>query len=69
MTGLIENFSRGNVTPIPSIYAQPRSVTDPESCIFYHTIDIPGYGTMKGEWDLRRGVLRPAPAGSAPARL
>jgi SAM-dependent methyltransferase len=58
MTGLIENFPRGTVTPIPSIYAQPRTVADPESCIFYHTIDIPGYGTMKGEWDLRRGVDR-----------
>jgi hypothetical protein len=58
MSGPSENFVRGNPTQSQSIYAQPRSVTDPQSCYFYHTIDIPGYGSMKGEWDLRQGVDR-----------
>src|SRR5271163_483658 len=58
MDVLSENSARANLTQTQSIYAQPRSVTDPESCFFYHTIDIPGYGTLKGEWDLRRGVDR-----------
>ncbi|HEV2177439.1 MAG TPA: hypothetical protein VGW33_09595 [Terriglobia bacterium] len=35
------------------IYAQPRLVTDVSECYFYHTMDIPGYGCVKGEWDLR----------------
>ena len=24
-----------------------------EDCYFYHTTDIPNYGTVDGEWDLR----------------
>lgn len=58
MDVLSDNLATTNHTPTPSIYAPPRTVTDPESCFFYHTIDIPGYGTMNGEWDLRRGVDR-----------
>jgi hypothetical protein len=33
--------------------AEPRTVTDLASCFFYHTMDVPGYGTVHGEWDLR----------------
>jgi hypothetical protein len=36
-----------------SIYAEPRVVTNPAQCIFYHTMDIPGYGHVQGDWDLR----------------
>jgi len=25
-------------------------------CYFYHTVDLPGIGLMRGEWDLRGGV-------------
>jgi SAM-dependent methyltransferase len=25
-------------------------------CYFYHTMDVPGYGLIEGEWDLRSGV-------------
>jgi hypothetical protein len=36
------------------IYAQPPSETASlENCYFYHTIDLPGYGTIHGSWDLR----------------
>jgi len=36
------------------IYVEPKDVTDLDDCIFYHTMDVPGYGTVKGSWDLRR---------------
>lgn len=36
-----------------SIYAEPRHVTDPGTCLFYHTIDLPGLGAVAGNWDLR----------------
>jgi hypothetical protein len=39
-----------------AIYAQPRAVDSIEDCYFYHTVDLPGHGLMKGEWDLRGGV-------------
>jgi hypothetical protein len=35
------------------IYAKPRVVTNLAQCIFYHTTDIPGYGHVDGDWDLR----------------
>jgi hypothetical protein len=35
------------------IYATPRVVNDVSECYFYHTMDIPGHGLVKGEWDLR----------------
>jgi SAM-dependent methyltransferase len=34
-------------------YAQPRTIRGPEDCYFYHTLDLPEYGLVKGEWDLR----------------
>src|SRR5947208_16942976 len=37
------------------VYATPRVVTDLADCYFYHTTDIPGVGTVRGEWDLRPG--------------
>jgi len=38
------------------IYAAPRVIEDIQQCYFYHTIDLPGHGTMEGDWDLRRGI-------------
>jgi len=35
------------------IYAKPCVVTNLAKCIFYHTMDIPGYGHVDGYWDLR----------------
>jgi len=40
-----------------SVYAAPRTVTDLGECDFYHSMDIPGYGEVEGEWDLRGGEL------------
>jgi hypothetical protein len=37
-------------------YASPRVVTDLADCIFYHSMDLPGHGTVHGLVDLRGGV-------------
>lgn len=39
-----------------TIYAKPKQINDLEICNFYHTIDIPKFGTVHGYWDLREGV-------------
>ncbi len=41
-----------------SLYEKPRIVSDPKECYFYHTIDLPGHGTIDGDWDLRPNVAR-----------
>src|SRR5262245_57528488 len=41
-----------------SLYAPPQTVTDVRDCYFYHTMDLPGYGTLVGDWDLRAGIDR-----------
>ncbi len=40
------------------IYAAPRTVKDLKDCFFYHTMDVPGYGCIEGEWDLRPNMDR-----------
>lgn len=39
-----------------SPYAKPRAIQSLDECYFYHTMDVPGHGTIKGEWDLRGSV-------------
>ena len=36
-----------------AIWAEPRDVTSLNDCIFYHTMDIPNFGIVDGDWDLR----------------
>lgn len=31
----------------------PRHVDSPAGCFFYHTMDLPGLGEVRGHWDLR----------------
>ena len=38
------------------IFAPPRQVDSLTDCSFYHTMEIPGHGTVDGEWDLRPGI-------------
>jgi hypothetical protein len=38
------------------IYSLPRPVASVDDCIFYHTIDIPGYGTVEGPFDFRKNI-------------
>ncbi len=42
-----------NNTWAESIYATSRQVKSLEECWFYHSIDLPGFGTVHGGWDLR----------------
>jgi len=41
-----------------AIYATPKTVTELSQCAFYHTMQIPGYGLVDGQWDLREGAER-----------
>src|SRR5215210_8064134 len=34
-------------------YARPRHVESPEGCFFYHTMELPRFGLVRGQWDLR----------------
>src|SRR4030081_1538450 len=36
-----------------AILAEPRYVESPSDCFFYHTMDLPGFGEVRGHWDLR----------------
>jgi 2-polyprenyl-3-methyl-5-hydroxy-6-metoxy-1,4-benzoquinol methylase len=35
------------------IWAEPRDTVSIEDCDFYHTMDIPNHGMVRGQWDLR----------------
>jgi hypothetical protein len=37
-------------------YATPRRGVALKDCWFYHTMDLPGHGTVEGLWDLRSGL-------------
>jgi SAM-dependent methyltransferase len=37
-------------------FAPARHVERLSDCVFYHSTDIPGYGAVEGQWDLRPGV-------------
>jgi SAM-dependent methyltransferase len=37
----------------PLKFAEARRVESLEECFFYHTIELPGFGVVRGQWDLR----------------
>jgi len=37
----------------PIAFAPPRQIGDLSDCFFYHTITLPGFGEVRGHWDLR----------------
>ena len=39
-----------------SVYTAPHSVSGLEDCLFYHSMDLPGWGFVRGLWDLRGSV-------------
>jgi hypothetical protein len=41
------------LVPENDVFASPREVEKVNDCYFYHTSEIPGYGIVHGEWDLR----------------
>lgn len=46
------------MTESSNIFAKPRVITSLEECVFYHTIELPEYGTQPGMWDLRPNVRK-----------
>lgn len=38
---------------VDNLYCAPRRGVKLDDCWFYHTIDLPGIGLVKGHWDLR----------------
>lgn len=38
------------------VFAESRSPSSRAECYFYHTIDLPGHGSIEGDWDLRSGI-------------
>lgn len=38
------------------IYNKRRYVNDLKECYFYHTMELPGMGTINGDWDLRSNI-------------
>jgi len=34
-------------------FAEPRLVESLDECFFYHTTELPGFGLVRGQWDLR----------------
>ena len=36
-----------------SLLEQPRLVERLEDCFFYHAMELPGFGLVRGQWDLR----------------
>jgi SAM-dependent methyltransferase len=53
---MIDSSSPDGPSPADSPYAEPRSIGSLDECYFYHTMDVPGHGTIKGEWDLRGSI-------------
>lgn len=38
------------------LFKTPARIPTFDECYFYHTMEIPGHGLAKGDWDLRAGV-------------
>ena len=47
------NHQRDHPVMKREIFATPRQIADLCDCYFYHEMDLPGYGHVEGEWDLR----------------
>jgi SAM-dependent methyltransferase len=37
----------------PALHAAPRFIDRLENCLFYHAMELPGFGLVRGHWDLR----------------
>ncbi|HMJ24745.1 MAG TPA: class I SAM-dependent methyltransferase [Pyrinomonadaceae bacterium] len=44
---------RPNEETLSALLVPPRHVDSPAGCFFYHTMDLPGFGEVRGHWDLR----------------
>jgi SAM-dependent methyltransferase len=36
-----------------ALFSEPMVVEDPHECRFYHSLDLPSFGSVRGQWDLR----------------
>src|SRR5262249_47749227 len=48
----VEDASVGSKT-VDSAASTAHEVTSLDDCYFYHTMELPGHGLVRGEWDLR----------------
>lgn len=53
---MIDDNAHGEGPAGADPYAHARSIKSLDECYFYHTMDVPGYGTINGEWDLRGSI-------------
>ena len=53
MKDVIENPSEPSGGNPLHLFAEPRFIDKPENCFFYHTMELPGLGVVRGHWDLR----------------
>ncbi len=53
---IFNEFKRLVIIMNNDLYAKPRKIINLDECYFYHTMEIPGYGLVEGNWDLRDGV-------------
>lgn len=53
---MTNNPALDNPPAFAAPYAEPRTITSLDDCYFYHTMDVPGHGTIDGEWDLRGSI-------------
>jgi SAM-dependent methyltransferase len=37
----------------PALFSDPMEVYGPDECRFYHSLDLPSFGNIRGHWDLR----------------
>jgi len=43
----------GKAQTLADMLVQPRYVDSLSDCFFYHAMDLPGFGEVRGHWDLR----------------
>lgn len=50
---MIQDEAKSSPQEREALLAQPRLIERLEDCFFYHTVDLPGFGVVHGQWDLR----------------
>jgi SAM-dependent methyltransferase len=53
-SGLVSYYREDSM----SIYAAPRRISKIKNCYFYHTMILPGIGTVQGNWDLNQNLRK-----------
>lgn len=49
-------MSYASLTRPGDVFCAPMRIESLDGCFFTHTVDLPVYGTMPGQWDMRGGV-------------